>query len=171
MIENWESLDELLAATWIGKDNFLKVLKKHPEYYTELLDTSLGDQYPQSWRAAWLIGHTMKKNDNRVRPYISRLIQSIPTKEQGHQRQILIILLKMDLDEDEEGILLDECLKIWESIAKISSTRITAFKFFLKMVNKYPELKSEIGVLTEKHYTETLTPGMQRMLNKLIARF
>ena len=77
----------------------------------------------------------------------------------------------MHLTENQESLLFDVCLTIWEDIAKSPSVRGTAFKFLLKIVKKYPELSEEIGHLTQSHYTESLSPGIKhsfiRMVNEM----
>jgi hypothetical protein len=143
-------------------------LRKNPELFVETVKISLGDESPQSWRAAWLIGHYMKNNDAVLRPYINSILSGIIAKEDGHQREFLKILNRMELTDDQEGRLFDVCLTIWEEIHKSPSVRGTAFQTILNIVKKYPELKNEIVHLTQSQYTETLSPGIKHSFYKLI---
>ena len=106
----------------------------------------------------------MKKNDTRIVPYIDTIIEIIPNKTDGHQRQLLIILEKMNWDESQEGIIFNLCLTLWENIHKIPSTRITAFSLLLKITEKHPDLIAELELWTSDYFTETLSPGIKNSL-------
>jgi hypothetical protein len=163
-----KSLDDVLTGR-LRKNELVSFLRKHPELFEETVKISLGDVSPQSWRAAWLIVHYMKNNDAMLRPYVNSIISCVAAKEDGHQRELLKILSRMELTEDQEGVLFDVCLTIWEEIHKSPSVRGTAFQTILNIVKKYPELKSEIEHLTQSHYTATLSPGIKHSFNKLIS--
>ncbi|MEN8191260.1 MAG: hypothetical protein ABFS12_00505 [Bacteroidota bacterium] len=162
-----ESLKDILTAR-LRKDEMVAFLKKHPNKFEEVLNTALTDNQPEAWRAAWLLNHYMKENDQRVKLQIKKIIKVIPTKQDGHQRELLKILNKMELSEKQQGKLFDICLTIWESIHKSPSVRGTAFMFLLKISKKYPELRNEIVHLTQNHYTDTLSPGIKHSFNKII---
>jgi len=106
----------------------------------------------------------MTANDRRVQGAVDSLIETLPSLKEGHQRQTIIILLKMQLDDEQEGKLFDICLNIWENIKLIPSTRITAMKFILSIVDKFLELKDEIKLWTQEQYTESLSPGIKHSL-------
>ena len=162
-----KSLNNILTAT-LRKDKMVVFLKKNPNLFDETIKVSLGNEKPQSWRAAWLIGQLITKNDKRIKPHIKSILKAIKEKEDGHQRELLKILMKMNLSEKQEGILFDECISIWEDINKSSSVRGFAFLIITNTVKKYPELISEIGFLTQEHYTETLSPGIRHSVIKII---
>ncbi|MFC2103688.1 hypothetical protein ACFLSS_04585, partial [Bacteroidota bacterium] len=93
------------------------------------------------------------------------------TKDDGHQRELLKILLLMELDEEYEGILFDVSMNLWESINKKPSVRFTAFKFIVKTAKKYPEIAKEISFLTQNHYLESLSPGVKHSISRMIKEF
>jgi len=160
-----ESLEEMLK-TRLSMKKMITKINDDPQNFSEALRIALTEDKPQAWRAAWLLNHCIKKNDERIRCNIERVINSVRDKEDGHQRELLKILDKMKIIEDHEGYLFDECMNIWEAIEKSPSVRITAFGILLKIVKKYPELKSEIEHLIQSHYTETLSPGIKRSFHK-----
>ena len=139
-------------------------MRRNPECFYELIDVSKEKNIPEAWRAAWLLGHVMKKNDERLIDSIDTFIENIENAKDGYQRQVIIILLKMELNDEQEGKLFQNCLTIWEQINKIPSTRITAMKFILKTAEKFPELKSEIKLWTQVIYVEGLSPGIKNIL-------
>jgi len=162
-----KSLDDILTGR-LRKQELVSFLEKHPELFDQTVRVSLENLQPQAWRAAWLIGHYIRKNDPRLLPYLDSMLSAIGEKEDGHQREYLKILNRMKLTEDQEAILFDVSITIWKDIHKSSSVRGTAFQTILSIVKKYPELKSEIEHLTQPHYTETLSPGIRHSFYKLI---
>jgi hypothetical protein len=157
-----------LFKTVRNKEKLLHYVSQNPDAFNVLLALSLEENTPEAWRAAWLVGHTMRKNDHRIIPSIDILIKILKEAKEGHQRQLIILLLKMELNEEQEGKLFDSCLSIWEQINCIPSTRITALKFILKTVKKFPELKNEIKLWTQDMYLETLSPGIKNSVLKQV---
>ncbi len=162
-----KSLNDILTES-LRKDKMLAFLKDNPNLFEETIKVALENDKPQSWRATWLIGHLVTKNDKRIRPHINSLIKAISSKGDGHQRELLKILMRMELNEKQEGILFDKSVLIWEDISKSSSVRSFAFLILTNTVKKYPELISEIGFLTQRRYTETLSPGIRHTVIKII---
>lgn len=159
-----------LFQTVHNKEKLLNYINNNSHLFEEMLAFSLKKEIPEAWRASWLIGHIMKKNDKRIVPCIDAMIKLLKTAKQGHQRQLIIILLKMELNEEQQGELFDSCLTIWEQINCIPSTRITALKFILKTVEKFPELKEEIKLWTQEMYLETLSPGIKNSVRKQVKK-
>lgn len=162
-----QSLNHILTDR-LQKDQMVAFLKKNPTLFDETIKISIGDDKPQSWRAAWLVKHYMQKNDRHVKPKINLILKVISNKGDGHQRELLKILLEMELNEKQEGILFDKCMNIWEDIAKSPSVRSFAFLILINTVKKYPELINEIEFLTQSHYLETLSPGIRNSVERII---
>jgi len=152
------------ALLTMYKTEMVAFLNAHPEYFVEAINLAMSDRLPLAWRAAWLLHDCMEFNDQRVQPYAAAIINFIPTKKEGHQRELLKILMKMELDDHCEGKLFDHCISIWEKVQNSSSARYTAFINVLKMAEKYPELSNEIVFFTQSQYLETLSPGIKHSL-------
>lgn len=150
------------------KDEMISFMENHPEYFDEAIKLAIGDKQPYSWRAAWLLWSCMEENDKRIRKYIKKIVDSIKTKDDGQQRELLKILLQMELKEEYEGILFNLCMNIWEQINKSPSVRITALKFIIKIAKKHPELSQEISFLTQNHYLESLSPGIKHSVSRMM---
>jgi hypothetical protein len=56
----------------------------------------------------------MSPNDRRIRKYIKRIIDVLPTKMDSQQRELLIVLQRMELNDNYEGCVFDICTKIWQ---------------------------------------------------------
>lgn len=162
-----KSLNEILIGR-LRKDELVEFLKKNPNLFDETIRVALCDEKPQSWRAAWLVQHYMQKNDKHIKSKINSILKVILNKEDGHQRELLKILLSLELTEKQVGILFDKCMIIWEDIKKSPSVRGFAFLIITNTVKKYPELIKEIEFLTQSHYTDTLSPGIRHSILKTI---
>ncbi len=147
----------------------LNYLKAHPDLFSDLIEASLVITHPRAWRSAMLLGHAIQKEDSRLMPFVDDFIACLPNlNHDGHQRQILIVLDKLKLNEDQNGHLFNHCLSLWEDVNKIPSTRIRAFQAMVKMTNEYPELKEELQLFTTNYYTQTLSEGIKISFLRLI---
>lgn len=162
------ALEHILTSTY--KDEMIAYLNNHPEDLEEAIQLSMTDRKPYGWRAAWLLWSCMTENDSRIRPYIKPIINSLETKSDGHQRELLKILQIMNLDEEDEGILFNICVNLWLKINSQPSVRFTALAFMCKMADKYPELMHEVLLLTEDHYLDTLSPGIKIAVLRIIEK-
>jgi hypothetical protein len=156
---------EMIGKT-IPKESMLAFLDQYPELIQYTLDLSIRNHQPHSWRAAWLIKLKCKKNDPLVIPYLERMIAAIDGKQDGHQRELMKIVIKLPWNEDQEGILFDKCLVICRSLSKSPSVRIVAFQILTKLILKYPELWHEIQFMVEEDYFESLSTGIKNGFKK-----
>ncbi len=151
------------------KDGMVAYLREHPEDFGEALRLATGERLPFCWRAASVLETCMSDNDRRVRDWLGRLVAAVPGKTDGHQRELTKILLRMELDDEQEGTLFNLCIANWEDVSKQPSVRGTAFWFLLKMVEKYPDLGGEVRLLTRSAYTKSLSPGIRHSLLRRLA--
>lgn len=150
------------------KDEMISFLKSNPEYFDETLQLAISDKQPYSWRAAFSLWGSIEENDLRIQKHIKSIVNCIPGKKDGHQRELLKILYKMEISEKYEGRIFDICMNLWEQINKNPSVRMTAFKFIWKISKKHPELSEEINLITQEHYLESLSPGIKRSIEKMV---
>jgi len=151
-----------------SKEEMISFMAAHPEQFEEAVSLALSDTQPLAWRAAWLLHDCMEGNDIRIRIHISDIVAAIPDRQDGHQRELLKILLRMELGEEHEGRLFDICMSVWEHPAKQPSVRITAFRYIIHMAKKYPELANEIAGLTQDWHLESLSPGVRRSVSRIL---
>lgn len=161
------SLEYIL--THAHKDEMIVWVGENPESIEEMIALAIQDKQPYSWRAAWLLWSCIDTNDLRLRKYISSILKAIPNKKEGHQRELVKILMKMKLSDDDEGKLYDLCVGLWKRIESQPSIRFTALKFMTEMTLKHSELYNEYDFLTQESYVNTLTPGAKRSAMKMIA--
>jgi hypothetical protein len=148
------------------KCEMVDFLSDHPECFEEAVGLALKNEQDYSWRAAWMIADTIKENDARVKPHVLKIIKVLPDRKDGHQRELLKILLKMELTKDFESALFDTSITLWEQVRKKPSVRCFAFKAMIKVAEKYPELKKEVLLLAQPHYINPLSPGIRKSILK-----
>ncbi|ANW95196.1 hypothetical protein AXE80_02365 [Wenyingzhuangia fucanilytica] len=161
------NLDNILS-TRLDKDFLIQLFQEQTEVHSAAIQVALSQKQPQAWRATWILSHCTYKNDARILPYTSDFIKILPKQKDGHQREILKILDKITLDDDQEGILFDLCMSIWENLNKAPAVRYLAFKFIHKTCQKYPELNGELTFISQNQYLETLSPGIQKIIKRII---
>jgi len=160
------SLEHILTSSY--KADMISYMDAHPEDLNEAIILAISDKQPYSWRAAWLLWSYMGKNDQRIQPYVKNIIDTIETKNDDHQRELLKILYQMELNEEYEGFLFNVCLTVWEKINKKPSVRLTSFKFMVKIAEKHPDLVQELIFLAQNQYLDTLSPVVKRSISKML---
>ncbi|MFW6351188.1 MAG: hypothetical protein ACOC2E_02270 [Bacteroidota bacterium] len=155
-------------AGHFNKNELVKLIKDDEKLFDETLKLAINQQKDNiGWRAAWILNQVIIKNDDRIVSYASQIIEIIEEKEDGHQRELLKIIEKISLDEKWESKLLQLSIGIWKQVGKSPSVRIVAWRIILKIVEKYPELQTEIAVLSDDCYAESLSPGIRSSFFKL----
>lgn len=160
------ALEQVLIQFY--KKEMLSFMQVHPEHFPEAVELALSDKQPYAWRSAFLLGDCMEENDTRIQAYTKKIISVLPGKETGHQRELLKILIKMELDDEDEGFLFDFCVTLWEQIDRVPSVRYIAFKFISRIAKKHPDLLNEVILLTQDRYMDTLSPGIRRAISEMI---
>lgn len=153
------------------KAEMISYMESHTEDFEEAIKLAISNKLRYSWRAAWLLWSCMKENDLRVRKYLKKIIDVLETKKDNHQRELLKILLLMDLDDEYEGVLFDLCVSVWEKIHKVPSVRFTAFKIIVKIAKKHPDLSQEITLLTQPQYLDSLSSAAKKSIMKMSKEF
>ena len=130
------------------KQHLIDQINRNKDLFDAFMSFSLLENEPMAWRAAWVLRSCLVKNDPRIVSKALTITKAIKGKEDGHQRELIKNLELIELDDSFEGYLFDECMNIWETLSKIPSTRITAFKAMHRTAKKYPELKQDLKLLS-----------------------
>ena len=160
------ALEHILTSSY--KEGMISYMNTHPEDFEEAVQLAISDKQPYAWRAAWLLWSCMKENDSRVQGHIKSIIDTITSKNDDHQRELLKILLLLDLSEEYEGFLFQVCASVWEKIDKKPSVRHTAFKTLIKIAKKHPDLTHEIIFLTQNQYMDSLSLAARKSIYKML---
>lgn len=149
----------------------ISYMESHPENFNEAITLAMTDKQPYSWRAAWVLWSCMKNNDQRIRKYVNKIIGILPERKENQQRELLMILQRMELTGNNESKLFDVCIKIWEKTSNNPSLRLNALKLLITISKKHPNLLTEVKVLTESHYTDSLSISARKSILKLTKNF
>jgi len=160
------ALEDKLTHSY--KEGMIAFLKSHPEHFNEAIELAISDYQPYAWRAAWLIWSCMDYDDKRLQKYTKHIVHSLNSKNDRHQRELLKILLQMNLNEKYSGSLFDKCVNVWEQIDKTPSVRFTALKLMIKVAKAHPSLSKEIALLTQDRYLEPLSPAAKKSISKMM---
>jgi hypothetical protein len=162
-------LESALEHTLIDntKSALISYMDSHPESFEELVNLSLSDKQPYSWRASWLLWSCIIENDDRLDAHIHQIINLIPSFREEQQRELFIVLYKLKIPSELEGIVFDLCISTWEQTNKKPSVRFNAFKLLAKIAKSYPELSKEIKYYTQDKYLETLSTNAKKSILKL----
>jgi len=159
-------LEYILTNTY--KAEMISYMKSNPEAVAEAIDLAISDKQPYAWRAAWLLWSFMEENDSRVKGRLNEIVKALPSKNDNHLRELLKILELMELDENQEGVLFDICVDIWEKVNKKPSVRFSAFKIITKIAKNHSELSQEISFLTRNQYMEKLSETVKKSIYKMV---
>lgn len=153
-------LERVLVEAY--KDEMVDHLDAHPEDLSEAIDLAVGTRPRYAWRAAWLVGNGMTADDPRLKHEVDRLIHAMPGKPDGHWRELMKIVMRMRLNDEQEGRVFEMALSQWQDPGKQASVRWMAFRFMADMVKKYPALAGEVKLLLRPELVEPLSPGIRR---------
>jgi hypothetical protein len=150
------------------KAEMIAYMESNPKDFTEAIQLAIADKQPYSWRASWLLWSCMHKNDKRVSKYLKQIIDVLPERKDNQQRELLMIIQRMELNDEYEGQLFESCVEIWKQIGKNQSLRCNAFKILVTISKKHPSLIREINLLKESYYTHTLSDCAQKKISQLM---
>ena len=150
------------------KADLISYVGSHPENFGELIKLAISDKQRYSWRAAWLLWGCMSPNDRRIRKYIKRIIDILPAKKDSQQRELLIVLQRMELNENDEGCVYDICTNIWRKTSNNPSLRYNAFKLMVKISKKHPDLSKETNYLAKPLYIDSLSSTVRKSIFKML---
>jgi len=152
------------------KAEMISYLKSHPEDFEEAIELALSDKPPYSWRAAWLLWSCMDDNDKRVTPYLDRIVEMLISVGDNQQRELIIILQRMNLPDGIQGKLFDHCANIWKKIGNQPSFRYNAFKLMAKITKNHPDLSTELVIWTESHFMDNMSNTAKKSITRIIER-
>ena len=159
-------LERVLTHSY--KAGMITYLLTHPDGFEEAIKLAIIDKQPYSWRASWLLWSCMDQNDSRIRGYVNAIINTLPDRNDNQQRELLMILQRMEINEKLEGKLFNHCVSVWEKINKAPSVRVNAFKVIIKIARKHPDLLHEIDFLTQPQYLDSLSQAVQKCIFKMM---
>lgn len=115
------------------------------EKFRELLEFTLKEEDPLSWRAAWILDGADERHPELASPYISRIVNTLPSvKSTGTLRCLLRLLCRYEIVEEDQGLLIDLCFSYMTSELYPVAVKVHAMEIIYQHCLIYPELKEEL---------------------------
>lgn len=128
-----------------GRDLLIQEVLNAREEFSKLLDFALNEKDPLAWRAAWVVDGSDEQAPGLASDFISGIVHRLPgIKSKGTLRSMLRLLCRYDIDEDDQGILIDLCFKYLVSELYPVAVKVHAMQIIYQHVLIYPELKEEL---------------------------
>lgn len=159
--------EQLLVSAM--KPDIVAYLRDHPEDFAPAVELGLSNKQPFAWRSVWALEEVVERNDPRITPYLSRILDSLPGLDDGHCRQWMLVLHHIELPEDRLAPLFDFCMGLWCDPHKQPSVRYHAYLSMQRIAASFPELKGEIAVSLSAPLLESLSPGIRKSLFKAVS--
>ena len=159
---NLTELERVILTSF--KEDMIKFVKAKPERFDELVELSLSNKQPVSWRANSVLNSLIKKNDKRLTNKIDKVLKLIPKSNDSNRRELLKLLMKMGIPESKQSEFIDVCINLWVDVDIKPSVRCYAFRILIDYAKQYPELSQELTPLTKDIYMDTLSDGIRRSL-------
>ena len=132
------------------KDLFIAEVGKSSAKFETLLDLTLFDKDPLSWRAAWILDGSDEQHPGLASPYLSKIIQNLPQLEsKGALRSLLRLLCRFEIQEEDQGLLIDLCFGYLVSEFYPVAVKVHAMQIVYNHALIYPELKEELITVIE----------------------
>lgn len=134
----------ILIANYIGNSG---------QRFNLLIKIALSNKPVISQRAAWVLAVCNDRNPHLVCCFLPDLIRMLEKEvHPGVKRNILKILQNHQIPVTQEGKLFDILFKIIQSKDEPVAIKVFSLNNILKLVIKYPDLKTEFVALIKMYY-------------------
>jgi hypothetical protein len=127
------------------KNLIIREVGNSKKKFNILLELAFNDKQPVAWRAGWVLDGCDEENPGLASASISRIIQKLPgLKSTGTLRCFLRLLSRYDIEEEDQGLLIDLCFSYMVSELYPVAVKVHAMQIIYHHVLLYPELKEEL---------------------------
>ncbi len=152
------------------KDLFIQDVGDSEEKFLVLLEISLREKDPLSWRAGWILDGSDELHPGLASNHISKIIQKLPDLDStGTLRCMLRLLSRYEISEDDQGLLIDLCFGYLVSELYPVAVKVHAMQIIYNHVLIYPELKNELKTVIEDQVGNN-SVGFKSRGNRIISQ-
>ena len=127
------------------KDIYIHEVGNSVEKFNSLLDLALYENDPVAWRAGWILDGSDELHPGMASGSVTKIVHRLPRIEStGTLRCLLRLLCRYDIDEEDQGILIDLCFGYMVSELYPVAVKVHAMQIIYQHVLIYPELKEEL---------------------------
>jgi len=140
------------------------------ETLRELFDLSLKSKDPVAWRAAWVLDGCDEYHPGLASPFLREIIARLSgIISHGVLRSLLRMLCRYDIEEEDQGTLIDRCFSYMVSELYPVAIKVYAMEIIFHHVLIYPELKQELETVI-RDQTVNNTAGFMTRGRRILAR-
>src|ERR1044072_5687287 len=149
--------EELLKEKNHAKEQALKISAyacSSPEYFKQLIQCFLSNEYRLAQRAAWSVSWAAQKNPALIKPYIKHLIAQLPRKDVHDAviRNSVRILQQIEIPKTFHGDLMNYCFAFIESDTTPVAIKAFSLTTLFNLSKIYPEISSELKLVIEERW-------------------
>ncbi len=148
----------------------VKAIGNQTEYFEEVYQIVLKDEFQVSNRAAWVLSLTAEQNPKLAVPYFKDMVNRVDGFSiSGIRRSLLKVLLHVKWPEDEDilGGLTEKCFTFLENENEPVAIRSYAMMILYQVCKIYPDLKYELSACIEKN-KPTGSVGFRMQAKKIL---
>lgn len=130
---------------------------QNPKLINELVDVIVRkEKYPIAEYSSWLLTHIVKAKKEILYDFEKQFIEIIfnENNNQTVLRNCVNVLQFIPISNYKESELIDRYINFIQNSNNKVALHVYSMSNLLNMVNKYPEIKTEIVSIIETYYTE-----------------
>ena len=122
-----------------------------PEYFKELMQCFLSNEYRLAQRAAWSVSWAAAQTPELIKPYIKNLVEVLQRKNVHDAviRNSVRILQQIEIPEALHGELMNSCFELIESPSTPVAIKAFSLTTLYNLSKHYPEIKNELKLIIE----------------------
>lgn len=150
------------------KEIYIKEVGGSPEHFNTLLDLALNEKDPLAWRAAWILDGSDEQHPGLASGSVRRITRELPrVQSTGTLRSLLRLLCRYNIQEEDQGMLIDLCFKYMTSELYPVAVKVHAMQIIYRHVLIYPELKEELVTVIQDQ-VDNNSVGFRSRGNRII---
>ncbi len=170
--------EELLRDKIHLKERALKIsayASSSPEYFKELMQCFLSNEYRLAQRAAWSVSWSAKNNPALIKPYIKDIVAQL-SRNDVHDaviRNSVRILQQIQIPKSLHGEVMNNCFDFIASPLTPVAVKAFSLTTLFNLSKFYPEIKNELKLLIEErspHETAAFKSRAKHILKALNAK-
>jgi len=123
------------------------------EMFAEIINILLNKKDPLPPRAAWVAEIVCQKYPDLIKPYLNKIVRGLKLyTHPGSRRNSLKILMRTEIPENLQGVLIDTCFEWLLSAEKTVAVKIFAMQIIENHLAFYPELAVELKEVIEDQW-------------------
>ena len=160
--------DQLIDSSRFVGDLVAGNVGYDPQHYAEILELVLHENMPISSRAGRVLNICTENNPSLFSPHIQTVIDEIKKGRELHRSLLKVFAeIPYDLDEEQEGVLVDACFKWLSDDSTSVAVKIYCMGILSMSAIKEPDLIPELISVLEDIIPYG-TPGIKNKAGRTI---